>query len=220
MKNRRLTSILYLTAASVFLFFCLSCGIPTYIVPNVNFSNISSGENVDSFTVSYTCEDQLGDSGKVGLVLLYTVQTGSTFPSESTIKSKFKSLFIPTEYNGVDVNVNDGEPVFTVTDTGEEKGFYAFRKDGSIIADPVYTYELPNDGDFLKHIKLDYKDGKIDMTVSATDHVILSLDPATSASENQYIGIYAAVSVKSIRYTNHYWSDLKFVGAIRIVGQE
>lgn len=217
MKNRRLTSILYLTAASVFLFFCLSCGIPTYIVPKITFTDIPSTaqDNADSFTVNYSCEDELGDSGKVGLVLLYHVE--DTAPkSDSSLISKFKSTFVPTEYNGVDINVREGEPVLSSSDLS----VYAFSLDGSLIADPEYTYELPNDGDFLKHIKLDYKDGKIDMTVSATDHVILSLDPATSASEDQYIGIYAAVSVKSIRYTNHYWSDLKFVGAIRIVGQE
>ena len=217
MKNRRLTSIFYLTAASVFLFFCLSCGIPTYIVPKITFTDIPSTaqDNADSFTVNYSCEDELGDSGKVGLILLYHVEV--TEPkSNSSLISKFKSTFVPTEYNGVDINVREGEPVLSSSDLS----VYAFSLDGSLIADPEYTYELPNDGDFLKHIKLDYKDGKIDMTVSATDHVILSLDPATSASENQYIGIYAAVSVKSIRYTNHYWSDLKFVGAIRIVGQE
>ena len=217
MKNRRLTSILLLTAASVFLFFCLSCGIPTYIVPKISFTNIptTAQDNYDSFTVGYTCEDLLGDSGRVGLVLLYHVE--NTEPkSNSSLISKFKSTFVPTEYNGVNIDVTEGEPVLSASDIS----LYAFAHEGTVIADPEYTLELPNDGDFSKKILLDYADGNIVMSVDGTETAVLTLDPATSASVDQYIGIYAAVSVKSISYTNHFWSDLKFVGAIRIVAEE
>lgn len=217
MKNRRLTSILFLTAASVFLFFCLSCGIPTYIVPKVSFTGIPSTaqENFDDFVVNYSCEDQLGDSGKVGLVLLYDVE--STEPkSNSSLISKFKSTFVPTEYNGVNIDVTEGEPVLTASDIS----LYAFAHEGTVIADPEYTLELPNDGNFSRSILLDYVDGNIVMSVDGTEIAVLTLDPARTASIRQYIGIYAAVSVKSILYTNHFWSDLKFVGAIRIVEEE
>ena len=215
MKNRRLTSLLILTAASVFLFFCLSCGIPTYIVPKISFTGIPSTaqENYDSFTVSYTCEDELGESGRVGLVLLYHVETLEP-KSNSSLVSKFKSTFVPTEYNGVNIDVTEGEPVITASDIS----LYAFSHEGTVIADPEYTLELPNDGNFSKKILLDYVDGNIVMSVDGTEIAVLTLDPATSV--DQYIGIYAAVSVKSISYTNHFWSDLKFVGAIKIVEEE
>ena len=212
MKNRRLTSMLILTVASVFLFFCMSCGIPTYIVPTISFSSITAGNNTDSFNVSYTCDDQLGDSGRVGLVLLYLVD-GTTPVSNSTLISNFKSKFVPTEYNGVDITVTEEEPVLSASDIS----LYAFRRNDSLIADPEYTYELPNDGNFSRLIQLDYVDGNIEMSVEGMQVAVLTLDQATSAGVGQYIGIYAAVSVKSISYTNHFWSDLKFVGSIRIV---
>ena len=215
MKNRRLTSMLILTVASVFLFFCMSCGIPTYIVPTISFSSITAGNNTDSFNVSYTCDDQLGDSGRVGLVLLYLVD-GTTPVSNSTLISNFKSKFVPTEYNGVDITVTEEEPVLSASDIS----LYAFRRNDSLIADPEYTLELPNDGNFSRLIQLDYVDGNIEMSVEGMQVAVLTLDQATSAGVGQYIGIYAAVSVKSISYTNHFWSDLKFVGSIRIVEEE
>ena len=217
MKNRRLTSILILTAASVFLFFCLSCGIPTYIVPTITFNNFPSTAPYDNdyFTVNYTCDDLLGDSGKVGLVLLYHVE--ETEPkSNSSLITKFQSTFVPSDYNGLDIDVTEREPVVSTSDISA----YAFSLDGSLIQDPEYTYELPNDGNFSKHVYLEYDNGKIIMLVEGTQVAVLALDPATSVSAEQYIGIYAAISVKSISYTNHFWSKLCFVGAMKISAEE
>lgn len=212
MRSRRHTSKIILAVASVFLFLLVSCGIPTYIVPKVDFSNKNPGDNSDSFTVTYNCSDPLGDSGRVGLLLLYHIEQ-TTPTSRSAITSKFKSQFIPSEYNGANVDVTEGEPVLNANDIN----VYAFRKNGSVITDPDYTTLLSNSDDFSRDVALAYHDGAISLSIGGMPISTLSLDPATEVGDSQYIGIYAAVSVKSNSYTNHYWSDLKFVGYIRVV---
>ena len=215
MRSRRHTSNIILAVASVFLFFLVSCGIPTYIVPKVSFSNIKSGDNAESFTVAYNCSDSLGDSGRVGLLLLYHIEQ-TTPTNRSAITSKFKSQFVPSEYNGANVDVTEGEPVLNANDIN----VYAFRKNGSVITDPDYTTLLSNSDDFSSDVALAYQDGAISLSIGGMPISTLSLDPATEVGDSQYIGIYAAVSVKSNSYTNHYWSDLKFVGYIRVVEAE
>ncbi len=212
MRSRRHTSKIILAVASVFLFLLVSCGIPTYIVPKVSFSNVKSGDNAESFTVAYNCSDSLGDSGRVGLLLLYHIEQ-TTPTSRSAITSKFKSQFVPSEYNGANVDVTEGEPVLNANDIN----VYAFRKNGSVITDPDYTTLLSNSDDFSRDVALAYQDGAISLSIGGMPISTLSLDPATEVGDSQYIGIYAAVSVKSNSYTNHYWSDLKFVGYIRVV---
>ena len=213
MISRRHTSMFILAVASVFLFFAVSCGIPTYIVPKVSFSSVSSGNNADSFTVAYNCSDSLGDSGRVGLLLLYHIEE-TTPPSRSAITSEFKKQFVPTEYNGANVDVTEGSRVLTASSIN----VYAFEKNGLVITDPDYTILLPNTDDFSRDVKLDYLDGKILLSIGGIQVETLTLDPSTEVGN--YIGVYAAVSVKSNSYTNHYWSDLKFVGYIRVVSEE
>ena len=213
MRSRRHTSMFILAVASGFLFFAVSCGIPTYIVPKVSFSSVSSGNNADSFTVAYNCSDSLGDSGRVGLLLLYHIEE-TTPPSRSAITSEFKKQFVPTEYNGANVDVTEGSPVLTASSIN----VYAFEKNGLVITDPDYTVLLPNTDDFSRDVKLDYLDGKILLSIGGIQVETLTLDPSTELGN--YIGVYAAVSVKSNSYTNHYWSDLKFVGYIRVVSEE
>ena len=217
MKNRRLTSLIILTVASVFLFFFLSCGIPTYIVPTVNVSGVSSGDNQESFRLSYTCEDVVGNEGRIGLLLLYYVD--NTAPSSnSTIVTKFKNTFVPTSYNGVNVDVEQNTPVMTVTSSTSETNIYAFTVNGSLISDPMYTFALPVTGDFTRKVGLQYNENgiiELFMDDSGTG-LMLGLDPSTQVNEGNYIAVYAAVSVKSTSFTNHYWSDLKFVGYIRV----
>ena len=217
MKNRRLTSLILLTVASVFLFFFLSCGIPTYIVPTVNVSGVSSGDNQESFMLSYTCEDVVGNEGRIGLLLLYYVD--NTAPSSnSTIVTKFKNTFVPTSYNGVNVDVEQNTPVMTVTSSSSETNIYAFTVNGSLISDPMYTFALPVTGDFTRKVGLQYNgNGIIELFMDDSDTgLMLGLDPSTQVNEGNYIAVYAAVSVKSTSFTNHYWSDLKFVGYIRV----
>ena len=217
MKNRRLTSLILLTVASVFLFFFLSCGIPTYIVPTVNVSGVSSGDNQESFRLSYTCEDVVGNEGRIGLLLLYYVD--NTAPSSnSTIVTKFKNTFVPTSYNGVNVDVEQNTPVMTVTSSSSETNIYAFTVNGSLISDPMYTFALPVTGDFTRKVGLQYNEnGIIELFMDDSDTgLMLGLDPSTQVNEGNYIAVYAAVSVKSTSFTNHYWSDLKFVGYIRV----
>lgn len=218
MKNRRPTSLMILTVASVFLFFILSCGIPTYIVPTVNVSGVSSGDNQESFRLSYTCEDVVGNEGRIGLLLLYYVD--NTAPSSnSTIVTKFKNTFVPTSYNGVNVDVEQNTPVMTVTSSSSETNIYAFTVNGSLISDPMYTFALPVTGDFTRKVGLQYNEnGIIELFMDDSDTgLMLGLDPSTQVNDGDYIAIFAAVSVKSTSFTNHYWSDLSYVGSIKIV---
>ena len=214
MRSRRHTSMFILAVASVFLFLAVSCGIPTYIVPKVSFSSVSSGNNADSFTVAYNCSDSLGDSGRVGLLLLYHIEE-TTPPSRSAITSEFKKQFVPTEYNGANVDVTEGSPVLTASSIN----VYAFMQNGSVVADPDYSLLLPNSDDFSLNLTLKYINGIIYLYLDESQLLAtLTLDPVTEVGN--YIGVYAAVSVKSNSYTNHYWSDLKFVGYIRVVSEE
>lgn len=215
MRSRRHTSKIILAVASVFLFFLVSCGIPTYIVPKVSFSNVKSGNNAESFTVAYNCSDSLGDSGRVGLLLLYVIDTSKPYvepAKNNNIITKFKSQFVPSEYNGANVDVTEGEPVLTANDLN----VYAFRKNGSVITDPDYTTLLSNSDDFSRDVSLEYQNGSINLLIGGMPISKLSFDPSTEVGEDQCIGIYAAVSVKSNSYTNHYWSALSFVGFIKI----
>ena len=199
------------------MFFFLSCGIPTYIVPTVNVSGVSSGDNQESFRLSYTCEDVVGNEGRIGLLLLYYVD--NTAPSSnSTIVTKFKNTFVPTSYNGVNVDVEQNTPVMTVTSSTSETNIYAFTVNGSLISDPMYTFALPVTGDFTRKVGLQYNEnGIIELFMDDSDTgLMLGLDPSTQVNEGNYIAVYAAVSVKSTSFTNHYWSDLKFVGYIRV----
>ena len=213
MRSRRHTSKFILAVASVFLLLVVSCGIPTYIVPKVTFSSVSSGNNSDSFTVAYNSSDPLGDSGRVGLLLLYYID-GTTPQSSGSavtaISSKFKDQFVPTEYNGANVDVTEGTPVLTSGDIN----VYAFKKNGSVISDPDYTILLPNSDDFSRDVKLVYYNGDILLTIGDLQVATLGLDSATVV--DNYIAIYAAVSVKSNDYTNHYWSKLQYVGYIKV----
>ena len=218
MRSRRHTSMFILAVASVFLFFAVSCGIPTYIVPKVSFSSVSSGNNADSFTVAYNCSDPLGDSGRVGLLILYYIE-GSMPQSNSTFNTKFKSQFVPTEYNGANVDVVEGEPIMVIPSSSGDINVYAFEKNGLVITDPDYTILLPNTDDFSLNLTLKYINGIIYLYLDESQLLAtLTLDPVTEVGN--YIGVYAAVSVKSNSYTNHYWSDLKFVGYIRVVSEE
>ncbi|MBR5099601.1 MAG: hypothetical protein IK091_10330 [Spirochaetales bacterium] len=163
--------------------------------------------------MAYNCSDSLGDSGRVGLLLLYHIEE-TTPPSRSAITSEFKKQFVPTEYNGANVDVTESSPVLTASSIN----VYAFEKNGLVITDPDYTILLPNTDDFSRDVKLDYLDGKILLSIGGIQVETLTLDPSTELGN--YIGVYAAVSVKSNNYTNHYWSDLKFVGYIRVVSEE
>lgn len=221
MKNRRPTSLMILTVASVFLFFILSCGIPTYIVPKVSFSGTTPGSNKDSFKISYTCEDVVGSNGRIGLLLLYCVSspTDISKTEASSICTKFKNTFVPTSYNGVNVDVEQNTPVMTVTSSSSDMNIYAYTLNSSLISDPMYTFSLPVTGDFTKKVELQYKrDGIIELFMDDSDTgLMLGLDPSTQVNDGDYIAIFAAVSVKSTSFTNHYWSDLSYVGSIKIV---
>ena len=212
MKSRRRISIIILMAASVFLFLAVSCGIPKYITPTVSISKNSVSAGL--FNVSYKGEG-VGDSGKVGLLLLY--YPGHVDSSESgKITAKFKSTYKVSTYDGIIVSVADDTYLYDFITTNSEVGYvYAFELDGKPVEAPSYTFSLPTAGDFSSAIMLEYssEDGTIKMTV---DGVVQSV-PLTLIDEADGITVFAALSVQSSQYSNLYWSDLFNLGYISLI---
>ena len=84
MTNRRRKSVILLMATSVFLCLLASCGIPTYLVPSkAEAVNVSSSGNSTTFNVIYN-GDSVGEYGKVGLLLVYYLDSGEKIDSNET----------------------------------------------------------------------------------------------------------------------------------------
>ena len=214
MKSRRRTSIIILVAASVFLCLISSCGIPTYLVPTVTFTKNSTDPS--SFTVSYK-GDGVGDTGKVGLLLLYYI--GDVTSSEDNkITSKFSSTYKVSTYDGIVVSPEHDTPLYTITATGGETGnVYAFELDNVPVVAPVYTHPMSTEGDFTNVIRFEIIDEDIWMFIDGVKQdVPLSINHEIVLSSSDCIRIYAAISVQSSQYSNLYWSSLSNVGYIRV----
>ena len=212
MKSRRRLSIFMLMAASVFLSLAVSCGIPKYITPTVSITKNSVTAGL--FNVSYK-GDGVGDSGKVGLLLIYYPDYADSTESDK-IKSKFKSTYKVSTYDGIIVTVEDNASLYDFIKTDSEVGYvYAFELDGKAVEAPSYTFSLPTAGDFSSAIMLEYssEDGTFKMTV---DGVVQDV-PLTMSEEADRITVFAALSVQSSQYSNLYWSDLFNLGNISLI---
>ena len=216
MKSRRRISIALLIAASVFLCLLASCGIPTYLVPTVNAQNTSSSANSTTFNVSYK-GDSVGDYGKVGLILVYYLDSSETGTIDSSDKSKIQSTFTTkykvSTYDGVIVSVDAESKLYDFTSyKGSTEGVYAFELDGNQIEAPSYTLSMSTSGDFSSSIKLDYiAENTIQITVDGTvQEAYLTLD-----NVDKSIHVFAAISVQSSQYSNLFWSSLFYVGCIK-----
>ena len=219
MKSRRRISIALLIAASVFLCLLASCGIPTYLVPTVNAQNTSSSANSTTFNVSYK-GDSVGDYGKVGLLLVYYLDSGEKIDTNdsSKIRSTFTSKFKVSTNDGIVVSVDTDSKLYDFTNVkGETGNVYAFEVNGRRVEAPVYTLEMSTDGDFSSTIKLDFiSENEISMTVDGEiQSISLSLSDASPVTVgSNYIQVFAAISVQSSQYSNLYWSSLYHVGCI------
>ena len=110
------------------------------------------------------------------------------------------------------MDVTEGQPVLTTNDLN----VYAFKKNDSVVTDPDYTILLTNSDDFSRDVAINYQDGTFNLTIGGMLVAKLELDSSTDLKDNHCIAIYAAVSVKSNSYTNHYWSALNYVGFIKV----
>ena len=211
MKSRRRISMLLLMAASVFLLLAVSCGIPKYITPTVTITKNSISDGM--FNVSYKGEG-VGDSGKVGLLLLYYPEHVDSNES-SKIISKFKSTYKISTYDGIVVSVADDTYLYDFVTTDSTVGYvYAFELDGTPVVAPSYTFSLPTAGDFSSAIMLEYsaEDGTINLVVDGVKQSV----PLTLVNEANGITVFAALSVQSSQYSNLYWSDLFNLGYISL----
>ena len=215
MNSRRRISIVLLIAASVFLCILASCGIPTYIVPTVNAVNTSSSAKTTSFNVMYE-GDGVGDYGKVGLILLYYLdssESGTIDSSDNTkIRNAFASKYKLNKYDGVIVSVDAESKLYDFTTyQGDTGNVYAFELDGIPVDAPSYTLSMNTTGDFTTSITLDYiAENTIQMSVDgAVQETNLTLK-----TSDKSIHVFAAVSVQSSQYSNLFWSDLYYVGCI------
>lgn len=211
MKSRRRISIFMLMAASVFLFLTVSCGIPKYITPTVSITKNSGSSGL--FNVSYK-GDGVGDSGKVGLLLLYYPDYVDSSES-SKITSKFKSTYKVSTYDGRVVEVDDDTYLYDFITTDKETGYvYAFELDGNPVVAPTYTLSMPTAGDFSSAIMLEYSSE--DKTIKMTVDGVVRDTPLTMYEEADGITVFAALSVQSSQYSNLYWSDLVNIGYISL----
>ena len=216
MKDRRHLTMLILLVASVFL--CLvACGIPTYIKPTVTLLSYDPDtSNEDSFVLNYASDD-LGAEGKVGLLLLYRIES-LTPAEERDLISEFKRKYMNSEYDGNPIRATDNEPVVTKTISSEEVSLYAlFNDESRSIGAPDYSYALDSSGHFNSRFRLVYN--KADKTITLFENDVESETlylNTTSNPGNNYIGLYAAVSVQSPNYSNYFWSKLFFVGYIKV----
>lgn len=220
MTNRRRKSVILLMATSVFLCLLASCGIPTYLVPSkAEAVNVSSSGNSTTFNVIYN-GDSVGEYGKVGLLLVYYLDSGEKIDSNdsSKIKNTFTSKYKVSTYDGIVVSVDTDSKLYDFTNVkGETGNVYAFEVNGKRVEAPVYTSGMSTDGNFSSTVKLDFiSENEICMTVDGEIQSInLSLSDASSVTVgSEYIQIFAAISVQSSQYSNLYWSSLYHVGCI------
>ena len=219
MKDRRHLTMLILLVASVFL--CLvACGIPTYIKPTVTLISFDPyTSNEDSFVLSFSSDD-LGSEGKVGLLLLYRIES-LTPAKEDALISEFKRKYMNSDYDGNPIRATDNEPVVTKTISSEEVSLYALFDDESrSIGAPDYSYALDSSGQFNSEFRLVYNKDKKTITLFENDveSETLYLNTTSNPGDN-YIGLYAAVSVQSPNYSNYFWSKLLFVGYIKVTDE-
>ena len=215
MKSRRRLSMILLMAASVFLFILASCGIPTYIVPTVNAQNTGSSSKSTTFNVSYK-GDGVGDYGKVGLLLVYFLDSSESGTIDTSDKTKiintFASKYKVSTNDGVVISVDSDSKLYDFTTYKSENGsVYAFELDGNQIEAPTYTVPMSTGGDFSSIITLDYiAENTIQMTVDGTvQETYLTIDKADKS-----IHVFAAISVQSSQYSNLFWSSLFYVGCL------
>lgn len=223
MKSRRRTSIIILVAASVFLCLISSCGIPTYLVPKITPTKGTTDYPYTAFSIKYS-GDNVGEYGKVGLILLYYPDTGVVDSSDnSKIVNKFSSNYKVSTNDGIVIDVYEDKPLFEIPTSKTESGtgkVYPFELEGKAVESPTYTIALDTAGDFNSVIKLEYvlidDTYKIQMTVDGeVQPTYLTLNDDINLSTTPYLNIYAAVSVQSSQYSNIFWSSLWNVGTIR-----
>lgn len=220
MKSRRRTSIIILVAASVFLCLISSCGIPTPLVPTVSFTKGSTSLSSLTFSVSYK-GDGVGNSGKVGLIILYYPDKAVVDSSDnSKIINKFSSNYKVSNYDGIVINIQESKPVYDITTTNTESGqgfIYAFELDGSPVGSPTYTHSMSTTGDFNSSVTISYDSGVFVFSVNgAEESTNLTIDDDINLANTPYLNIYAAISVQSSQYSNIFWSSLSHVGTIRV----
>ena len=205
-------------AASVFLCLFMSCGIPTYIVPKVNFTPGTTSAST-TFSVSYI-GDGVGDYGKVGLIILYYPDTAEAIDSSDKTKivNKFSSNYKVSTNDGIVIDVKADEPVYEITTTNTDTGtgyIYAFELDGRAVQSPTYTHSMSTSGDFSSSVTITYEDGFFELSVDgAEESISLTIDDDVDLKITPYLHIYAAISVQSSQYSNIFWSSLSHVGTI------
>lgn len=202
-----------------------SCGVPTYIVPTVKFTPISSEDQTTEFKVSYSSDSSVsGSVDKIGLLLVYYLDDSSGANSEkSRIPSNFKSTYVTSTNDGRVVYISDiDDPVVSYTYNSADYNAYAFSVDGSAVAAPYYTYlpfgGLDNTQSVNLTLKLTYDNSlkTVALEDSDSNSTTLGFDSSFNPSSKQHIRVFAAVSVQSENYSNIYWSALTNVGDIVI----
>lgn len=222
MKSRRLSSVMHiLIVASVFLF--SACGIPTYIEPKISIKSVDSSTSLN-FNVKYASENSgHANAEKIGLILFYNIDSGSLAGTQTSyVKSWFSKNARTTERDGVVVSPEYSKEIAKLKGTNDQEfDLYVFDKLHYAVTAPEYNYALDDSsGPINLEFRLSYDaDNRVNMQVYENSvlsvSTILYLDADLTLDATDSFSIYGAVSVQSDNYSNLYWSDLTYIGALR-----
>ena len=150
-------------------------------------------------------------------MLLYSIED-TTPVKQSTLISKFKNSYSPTQYDGVPISASDNEAVVTATVSSTDYKLYPLYPSSTrSISAPDYSHAMDTSGAFTNEVRIEYDSVNTvaRLYIDGIDKGNLYFASSVPPTSN-YIGLYAAVSVQSPSYSNIYWSSLFFVGYIKV----
>lgn len=212
MKSRRLWSVLLIVLmASVFF---ISCGIPTYLVPDASVDKKTS----TSFSIKYKSENSgNANADNIGLLLFYCIEKESSSPiQDSNVKAWFKTNIRPNEYDGSSFNIED-DVIGTFEDTSKEShNIYCFKINKKYVSAPSYCLKL-NDQSGPIDWTVDWSYDSASKTLSLAEQgSAFTLNLERTDNEAGKLVLFGAISVQSKNYSNIYWSDLKRIAEIEL----
>ena len=212
--------MIFVVAASVFLCLAASCGIPRYLT-DVDATITSNSDLI--FNLHFQSESDSAESDKVGLFLLYFLSDTTNPVSVQTLNTQFKNKYRPTQYDGINVSVEENTPVLSYNVSDNKFEFYAFETESGVVQAPLYTYQIEdNPANYSVSFEYEASTKTIEMKVKNSllvdiGSVTLSLpDDFEPTLDNNYIHIFGAVSVQGKSYSNIYWSDLQYCASLQV----
>lgn len=215
--------MIFIVAASVFLCLLASCGIPRYLT-EVDATITSNSDLV--FNLHFQSDSDSAESDKVGLFLLYFLSDTTNPVSVQTLNTQFKNKYRPTQYDGINVSVEENTPVLSYNVSDNKFEFYAFETESRVVQAPLYTYQIDdNPGNYI--VELSYNPTSKSITMVVKNSLLLELATETLYLHDDFepsidcsnVLVYGAVCINPKNYSNIYWSDFKQCGTVSVYEQ-